>query len=128
MGPPLSELLIGLTVRALEHLEPLHGKVDSNTMTFVHKIFSELQKWYTEWHGIHRTRYDEESVLVRLLEVDLLYAQLWTVCVALRGCQWDKVGFIPCYSLTAAVATRTAGARLPCQGRGHEVRPRVFER
>jgi hypothetical protein len=79
-------------VRVLEHLTPLHGKVDSDTMAFVHKIFTELQQWYDEWREMHRARYDDESVLVRLLEVDLLYAQLWTICVALRGCQWDKVG------------------------------------
>lgn len=77
-------------------------------MSFVHKIFAELQKWYNEWHSILRTQYDEESVLVRLLEVDLLYAQLWTVCVALRGCQWDKVGHRPWGTLTVAVAARAA--------------------
>lgn len=53
-----------------------------------------MQEWYQEWYDIHRTRYDEDSVLVRLLEADLVYAQLWTVCVALRGCQWDKVSSI----------------------------------
>lgn len=83
--------LVNLRIRVLEHLTPLHGKVDSATISFVHKIFGELQSWHAEWHEIHRARYDEESVLVRLLEVDLLYAQIWTVCVALRGCQWDKV-------------------------------------
>lgn len=76
----------------LDHLTPLHGKVDAETISFVRKAFSEFQDWYNEWYAIHRTRYDDESVLVRLLEVDLVYSQLWTVCVALRGCQWDKVG------------------------------------
>lgn len=31
---------------------------------------------------------------MKLLEAELVYAQLWTVCVALRGCAWDKVGRI----------------------------------
>ena len=39
-------------------------------------------------------KYDDESVLVKLLEAELVYAQMWTVCVALRGCQWDKVGLL----------------------------------
>jgi hypothetical protein len=80
-------------VRALEYLTSLHGKGNNNeAIDFVHKIFAELEAWFTEWSDIDRARGDEESVLVRLLEVDLLYAQVWTVCVALRGCQWDKVG------------------------------------
>jgi hypothetical protein len=54
-------------------------------------MFTDLQSWYREWHAIHRQRYDEDHVLVKLLEAELVYAQLWTVCVALRGCQWDKV-------------------------------------
>ncbi|TXT04932.1 hypothetical protein VHUM_04015 [Vanrija humicola] len=83
--------LVGLRVRILDHLTPLHGKVDSDTIMFVRTVFGQMQDWYQEWYSIHRTRYDEDSVLVRLLEADLVYAQLWTVCVALRGCQWDKL-------------------------------------
>jgi hypothetical protein len=30
-------------------------------------------------------------VLVKLLEAELVHAQLWTVCVALRGVQWDNL-------------------------------------
>jgi hypothetical protein len=74
----------------VEHLAPLHGKVDSQTISFVKRMFADLQDWYREWYSIHRHRYDEESVLVKLLEAELVYAQLWTVCVALRGCQWNK--------------------------------------
>lgn len=45
-----------------------------------------------EWKTIHTENYSNNSiVLTHLLEVELGYAQLWTVCVALRGCQWDKV-------------------------------------
>lgn len=29
--------------------------------------------------------------MVKLLEAELVHAQLWTVCVALRGVQWDKL-------------------------------------
>ncbi|KAL1405192.1 hypothetical protein Q8F55_008817 [Vanrija albida] len=83
--------LVGLRVRILDHLTPLHGKADSDTINFVRTVFGQMQDWYQEWYDIHRTRYDEDSVLVRLLEADLVYAQLWTVCVALRGCQWDKL-------------------------------------
>jgi hypothetical protein len=87
----LEDILLNYQVRVAEHLNPLHGKVDSQTISFVKRAFADLQDWYREWHGIHRQRYDEESVLVRLLEAELVYAQLWTVCVALRGCQWNKV-------------------------------------
>ena len=79
------------SVRVVEHLAPLHGKVDSQTISFVQRMFSDLQDWYREWYTVHRERHDDESVLVKLLEAELVYAQMWTVCVALRGCQWDKV-------------------------------------
>ena len=83
--------LVNLRVRVVDHLSPLHGQVDSQTLSFVRRMFADLQEWYREWHAIHRQRLDEESVLVKLLETDLVYTQLWTVCVALRGVQWDKV-------------------------------------
>ena len=74
-----------------EHLGPLHGRVDSQTLSFVRRTFSDLQEWHREWHTIHRQRYDEEHVLVKLLEAELVHAQLWTVCVALRGVRWDNL-------------------------------------
>jgi hypothetical protein len=83
--------LVNLRVRVVDHLSPLHGKMDSQTISFVRRMFADLQAWHQEWHAIHRQRFDEEHVLVKLLEAELVYAQLWTVCVALRGCQWDKV-------------------------------------
>lgn len=83
--------LVNIRVRVSEHLGPLHGKVDAQTISFVKRIFSDLQDWYHEWHQIHRQKFEEQTVLVQILEVELVYAQLWTVCVALRGCQWDKV-------------------------------------
>ena len=86
--------LTSLSVRVVEHLAPLHGKVDSQTISFVERMFSDLHDWYLEWYAIHRLKYDDESVLVKLLEAELVYAQMWTVCVALRGCQWDKVGLL----------------------------------
>ena len=30
-------------------------------------------------------------MLVKLLEAELVHAQLWTVCVALRGVRWDSL-------------------------------------
>jgi len=57
----------------------------------VKRAFADLAAWHKEWHAIHIAKYDEEAVLVKLLEAELVHAQLWTVCVALRGCQWDKV-------------------------------------
>lgn len=90
--PLQSVQLISIVVRVVDHLSPLHGKVDAQTISFVRRMFTDLQSWYREWYSIHRTKYDEESVLVKLLEAELVYAQLWTVCVALRGCAWDKVG------------------------------------
>ncbi|WRT65986.1 uncharacterized protein IL334_002937 [Kwoniella shivajii] len=83
--------LVNLRIRILEHLTPLHGKIDSATISFVKRMLSDLGSWYKEWYSIHRTRYDDEDVLVKLLETELCYAQLWTVCVALRGSQWDKL-------------------------------------
>jgi len=80
-----------ILVRVFDHLSPLHGKIDSQTISFVRRMFTDLQAWYREWYAIHRQKLDEDSVLVKLLEAELVYAQLWTVCVALRGCQWDKV-------------------------------------
>lgn len=72
-------------------------------------MFTDLQDWYREWYGIHRTKHDDESVLVKLLEAELVYAQMWTVCVALRGCQWDKVSNS---SVSARHRTLT-GSQLP---------------
>ena len=77
----------------VDRLSPLHGKIDSQTISFVYRTFTDLQDWYTEWHAIHRQRHAEDSVLVKLLEAELVYAQMWTVCVALRGCAWDRVRF-----------------------------------
>jgi hypothetical protein len=74
-----------------DHLSPLHGKVDASTISFVKRAFSDLSAWHREWHAVHRAKYEGDSVLVMLLETELVHAQLWTVCVALRGCQWDKV-------------------------------------
>lgn len=75
----------------MEHLNPLHGKADAATITFVRKMFDDMEAWFSEWRNIHQARYGEDSVLMRMLEVELAYAELWTVCAALRGCQWDKV-------------------------------------
>lgn len=84
-----------LAVRVLEQLTPLHGKVNSETISTVCNIFDDLQSWYLEWKDIHTENYSHNSsVLTHLLEVELGYAQLWTVCVALRGCQWDKVCYL----------------------------------
>ncbi|EKD00167.1 hypothetical protein A1Q2_05510 [Trichosporon asahii var. asahii CBS 8904] len=85
--------LVNLRIRVLEQLTPLHGKVNSETISTVCNIFDDLQSWYLEWKDIHTENYSHNSsVLTHLLEVELGYAQLWTVCVALRGCQWDKRG------------------------------------
>ena len=59
-------------------------------MSFVKRMFTDLQSWFKEWNEIHRQKVDGESVLVKLLEAELVYAQMWTVCVALSGVQWDK--------------------------------------
>ncbi|WVF70990.1 hypothetical protein IAT40_005786 [Kwoniella sp. CBS 6097] len=83
--------LVNLRIRIIEHLNPLHGKIDRSTIAFVKRMLSDLSGWYKEWHAIHRQKMEEESVLIRLLETELLYAQLWTVCVALRGSEWDKL-------------------------------------
>ncbi|WVR05573.1 hypothetical protein IAU60_002592 [Kwoniella sp. DSM 27419] len=83
--------LVNLRIRILDHLTPLHGKVDRQTISFVKRMLKDLEAWHREWYAIHRTKFDDESVLVKLLETELVYAQLWTVCVALRGSQWDKL-------------------------------------
>ncbi|KAK4686916.1 hypothetical protein P7C73_g3194, partial [Tremellales sp. Uapishka_1] len=83
--------LVNLRIRVIDHLTPLHGKVDTQTISFVKRMFSDLQDWYREWYTTHRQKYDDDHVLVKLLEAELVYAQLWTICVALRGCEWDKL-------------------------------------
>jgi hypothetical protein len=52
--------LVNLRVRVVDHLTPLHGKVDSQTISFVRRMFADLQEWYREWHAIHRQKLDEE--------------------------------------------------------------------
>ncbi|WVQ85715.1 hypothetical protein IAT38_007881 [Cryptococcus sp. DSM 104549] len=83
--------LVNLRISILEHLTPLHGKADASTISYVRGKLQDLRSWYDEWYAIHRMRYDDESVLVKLLETELVYAEMWTVCVALRGCSWDKL-------------------------------------
>ncbi|WVQ71277.1 hypothetical protein IAR50_000803 [Cryptococcus sp. DSM 104548] len=84
--------LVNLRIKILEHLTPLHGKVDASTITFVKSSFTSLRSWYDEWYTIHKQRgYDNESVLIKLMETERVYAEMWTVCVALRGCAWDKL-------------------------------------
>ncbi|KAL7423562.1 hypothetical protein Q5752_001142 [Cryptotrichosporon argae] len=84
--------LVNIRIHVLDHLAPLHGKLDSPTISFVQQQFSELDEWYSEWSQHFTARgYHEDAVLVRLLEVDLAYAKLWIVCVALRGCHWQSL-------------------------------------
>lgn len=107
-----------LAVRVYETLAPLHGKVDAQTVSFVRRMFTSLAEWHHEWDAIHRQHHSGDSVLVKLLEAELVYAQLWTVCVALRGCAWDKVrGGYPVGKLTCPAAARSTRARFPCKGR-----------
>ncbi|KLT45651.1 hypothetical protein CC85DRAFT_282270 [Cutaneotrichosporon oleaginosum] len=83
--------MVNIRIYVSEQLNQLHGKADASTIAFVRRTFDEMEDWFFEWRGIHRSRHDEDSVLMRLLEVELHYGQLWTVCVAFRGCQWDKL-------------------------------------
>ncbi|OWT40828.1 hypothetical protein C362_01041 [Cryptococcus neoformans Bt1] len=83
--------LVNIRITILEHLTPLHGSTDAPTISFVKSKLAELQAWHQEWYDIHKRRYDDESVVVKLLETERVYAELWTVCVALRGCSWDKL-------------------------------------
>ncbi|ODN84061.1 hypothetical protein, variant [Cryptococcus amylolentus CBS 6039] len=84
--------LVNLRIKILEHLTPLHGKVDTSTITFVKSSFTSLRSWYDEWYSFHKQRgYDDECVLIKLMETERVYAEMWTVCVALRGCAWDKL-------------------------------------
>ncbi|KAE8540247.1 hypothetical protein D1P53_004187 [Cryptococcus gattii VGV] len=83
--------LVNIRITILEHLTPLHGSTDAPTISFVKNKLAELQAWHREWYDIHKSRYDDESVVVKLLETERVYAELWTVCVALRGCSWDKL-------------------------------------
>jgi hypothetical protein len=54
---------------------------------------NDLVDWHDQWHAIHIRRHDEDSVLVKLLRAELCYAQLWTACVALRGCAFDRLTY-----------------------------------
>ncbi len=36
---------------------------------------------------------DEEALMRKILAGELMFAQVWLVCVALRGVSWDKMPF-----------------------------------
>lgn len=78
-------------MRVWTHLHPLRGRIDSTTIDFVRRVSNDLLAWHAEWRTRHLQKHEEESVLVKLLDAELYYAQLWTACVALRGCNWDKL-------------------------------------
>ncbi|ORX34127.1 hypothetical protein BD324DRAFT_636719 [Kockovaella imperatae] len=101
--------LVNLRVRVWDHLRPLHGKVDHKTISFVKRMFADMQGWYDEWNTIQRQKVDADSVLVKLLEAELVYAQMWTVCVALSGTQWDK---LPSDQRELAFQAKDAAVRL----------------
>jgi hypothetical protein len=87
----MTDVVIPPLVRVWDHLHPLHGRVDSATIEFVRRISNDLITWHSEWRTMHLQRCDENSVLVKLLDAELYYAQLWTTCVALRGCNWERL-------------------------------------
>ena len=55
------------------------------------RVSNDLVAWHAEWRTRHLQKQAEDSVLVKLLDAELYYAQLWTACVALRGCNWEKL-------------------------------------
>ncbi|KAG7529494.1 hypothetical protein FFLO_05601 [Filobasidium floriforme] len=83
--------LMSHKVRVWTHLHPLRGRIDTTTIDFVRRVSNDLLAWHAEWRTRHLQKHEEESVLVKLLDAELYYAQLWTACVALRGCNWDKL-------------------------------------
>jgi hypothetical protein len=57
----------------------------------VRRVSNDLVAWHAEWRTRHLQKHAEDSVLVKLLDAELYYAQLWTACVALRGCNWERL-------------------------------------
>lgn len=80
-----------LVVRVWETLHPLRGRIDTSIIDFIRRVHNDLLQWHNEWRAIHLRKHDENSIMVKLLDAELYYAQLWTACVALRGCHWEKL-------------------------------------
>lgn len=85
--------LLSFKIRVYETLHPLKGRIDHSATEFVRRIMRDLVGWHTEWRAIHLRRHAEDHVLLKLLDAELYYAQLWAACVALRGCHWEKLSF-----------------------------------
>ncbi|EIW59014.1 uncharacterized protein TRAVEDRAFT_48141 [Trametes versicolor FP-101664 SS1] len=65
-----------------ETLSPLEGQVNRNTLSFIRRAHSALEKCM-----------DDEALPRKILAGELHHAKLWLVCVALRGVLWDKMPF-----------------------------------
>ncbi|CDZ97001.1 fungal specific transcription factor domain protein [Phaffia rhodozyma] len=85
--------LVVLKTRAYDHLQTIKGQVTKPTLSYISRVSEDLNRWYTEWDDMHKQTYSEESVMRNMLLVELHYAKLWLVCVALRGASWDKMPY-----------------------------------
>ncbi|KAH7098421.1 hypothetical protein BKA62DRAFT_713119 [Auriculariales sp. MPI-PUGE-AT-0066] len=86
--------LIGQKTNIYETLNSLpSGQVTHNTLAFIRRAGTALEKWWSDCDALHQQTMDEEALLRKVLVAELHYAKLWLVCVALRGASWDKMPF-----------------------------------
>ncbi|KAG8890381.1 hypothetical protein FRB98_008956 [Tulasnella sp. 332] len=85
--------LIAQKTQIYETLSPFNGQVNNSTMALVRRANIALEKWWEACDVLHRPMMDEEALMRKILSVELMFAKVWLVCVALRGVAWDKMPF-----------------------------------
>ncbi|KAG8999994.1 hypothetical protein FRB94_008806 [Tulasnella sp. JGI-2019a] len=85
--------LIAQKTQIYETLSPFNGQVNNITMALVRRANVALEKWWEACDALHRPIMDEEALMRKILSVELMFAKVWLVCVALRGVAWDKMPF-----------------------------------
>ncbi|KAG6874460.1 hypothetical protein C0995_010368 [Termitomyces sp. Mi166 len=85
--------LIAQKTQIYETLVPLGGQVNHNTLSFIRRAMTALEKWWQDCDELHRQTMDQDALLRKILAGELQYAKLWVLCVTLRGVAWDKMNF-----------------------------------
>ena len=63
----------------------------TTTIASCRRHLGDVKRWYQEWLVIHHEHLGQDHILLELLSLDLAYAELWTICVALTGSDWSNV-------------------------------------
>lgn len=95
--------LIGQKAQIHDTFGPLDGEITHNTLAFIRRANTALDKWWSEHDELHcaadgmnessSSHQHQDPLLRKLLAGDLHYAKLWLACLALRGASWDKMPF-----------------------------------